>query len=307
MPDVRWTSVLAALVAGCEGAPSVLDPPTGTWDCAALPSEPLAQEPFGGAVANEDLTFDAEGYLVGADENRSLWRTHRDGDRTLVMPQSGVTAGLRLMGWDGRLASAQYNTNAIYAIDLQTGSRELLVGGLATPSGIEIGLDASIWFGELNGDRVQRYHVPPEPLHVVAEGLLRPNGVSFNETYDRLYVAATDESRIYAIDIDPETLEPIGEPWVLVEEAGTGIDGLSVDACGNIYASWWSKARIDRYSADGSEHEVLVDEGGAPHALGNFAWGAAAQDWPRTTIYAVETGRGTVRAIDLGVGEKPRP
>ena len=106
--------------------------------------------------------------------------------------------------------------------------------------------------------------------------------------HTQLYVAATGEGRIYVIDIDPDTQEPVGVPRVFVEDAGDGIDGLSVDACGNVYASWWSKARIERYTSEGEGPEVLVDEPGARFGLGNFAWGVEEHGWSPTTT-AIDT------------------
>ena len=294
--------VILALACGPSGVETGIG---GPWDCAALPTAPFEQESFP-AIANEDITFDASGNLVGADVFSNLWRTDLSGASSIVLPSSGVTAGLRLMPWDGTLASAQYATNAIYRIDPISGARELLVAGLSTPSGIEIGPDESIWFGELNGDRIQRYHVPTGTLFVVAEGLLRPNGLTFNRDFDQLYVAATDESRIYVIDIDPVSFEAVGEPRVFAENAGEGIDGLEVDACGNVYAAWWSQARIDRYGPDGSGPEPIAFFPEANFALGNFAWGDVTHGWDPETIFIVETGLGTVRSLRLGVGGKTR-
>ncbi len=289
-------------LSGCRAQPPPVRPGV---DCDHLPASPLASEPFP-AVANEDIAFDGEGNLVGADFATTLWSTDLSGNAKPIMPSSGVEAGLRLMGWDGTLASAQYATNAIFRINPKTGSKELLVGGLSTPSGIEIGDDHSVWFGELNGDRVQRYDADTRTLHVIASGIGRPNGLTFNRSYDRLYVAATGEGHIYEIDIDPLTKEPIGERRVFIADAGNGIDGLSVDACGNLYAGWWSEARIDRYTAEGVGPETLVYEPYSNFGLGNFAWGEEAFGWEPTDIYAVEFGNDTVRRIQLGVGEKPR-
>jgi len=277
-----------------------------TWDCDNLPGRPLAQEDFPGH-ANEDITMDAQGYIVGADRFRNLWRTDVDGHTTLIIPDTGVNAGLRLMWWNGKLASASYVTDAIWEIDPETGATELMVGGLSTPSGIEIGADRALWFGELNGNRVQRYHPESDTLTLITDQLLRPNGLTFNNAYDRLYVAATEEGHIYAIDIDPDTSEVIGEPWIFVANAGNGIDGLSVDACDNLYAGWWAEARIERWKPDGSGYELLVDKPVRDFALGNWVWGNADFGWNPTSIFAVKFGDAQIRRFELGVGEKSRP
>jgi len=290
------------VTSGCMPDPVV----PAAADCDALPTGPFVLEPFP-ASANEDIGMDSEGFLVGADNSGSLWRTDATGERTLVLPASGIDAGLRAMWWDDTLASVQYGTNALFRIDPRVGSRELLLGGLWTPSGIEIGPDHGVWFTELNGDRVQRFDTRTGESTVIAEGIRRPNGLTLNRAYDRLYVAATDDDQIVAIDIDPTTRLPLGPPEVFVDGAGDGIDGLSVDACGNVYAAWWSRRRIERWDAQGGRHEVLIDDPGSSAPLGNFAWGAEAFGWSPTTIYAVVQGPGTVVAIELGVREKPRP
>ncbi len=276
------------------------------WDCEDLPGRMLEQTDFPGH-ANEDITIDAQGFIVGADRFKNLWRTDVDGSSTLILPDSGVDAGLRLMWWNGKLASASYQTDAIWEIDPETGTRELLVGGLATPSGIEIGADRAIWFGELNGDRVQRFDPESGELSLITDQLLRPNGLTFNDAYDRLYVAATEEGHIYAIDIDPLTSEVLGEPWIFVANAGNGIDGLAVDACDNLYAGWWSAARIERWGPDGGGYELLVDKPARDFALGNWTWGNAELGWSPTSIFAVKFGQAQIRRFELGVGEKSRP
>jgi len=280
--------------------------PATTWDCDNLISSPLVQEDFPGH-ANEDITMDAQGYLVGADAFRNLWRTDVNGQTSMILPDTGVNAGLRLMWWNGKLASASYVTDAIWEIDPENGATELLVGGLASPSGIEIGADRAIWFGELNADRVQRYHPESGELTLITDQLLRPNGLTFNNAYDRLYVAATEEGHIYAIDIDPLTSEVIGEPWIFVANAGNGIDGLSVDACDNLYAGWWAEARIERWNSDGTGYELLVDKPNKDFALGNWTWGNPEAGWSPTSIFAVKFGDAEIRRFELGVGEKNRP
>ena len=272
-------------------------------DCSALPRSPLVSESIVG-WANEDITFDLDGFLVGADNDQNLWRTALDGTQTLVLPNSGVRAGLRVMK-DGRIASAQYATGAIYAIDPATGSKELMVGSLEAPTGIETA-DESIWFTEIWGQRVSRYHVPTDTLEVLALGYEKAQGISFSPDYDRLYFAAIGEDRIYVMDTDPVTLDVISQPRVFAEGTGTSLDGLGVDICGNVYTGSWELARIERWTADGDGPEVLVNEPNAGHALGNFVWGVEEFGWDPLSIYVVETGAATVRRIELGVPEKPR-
>jgi len=279
---------------------------TTSWDCDNLKTRPLDQEDFPGH-ANEDITMDAQGFIVGADRFRNLWRTDREGQTEMIVPDTGVNAGLRLMWWNGKLASASYVTDAIWEIDPETGATELMVGGLSSPSGIEIGADRAIWFGELNGNRVQRYHPESGELRLITDQLLRPNGLTFNNAYDRLYVAATEEGHIYAIDIDPQTSEVVGEPWIFVADAGHGIDGLSVDACDNLYAGWWAEARIERWNSEGSGYELLVDKPARDFALGNWVWGNADFGWSPTSIFVVKFGDAEIRRFELGVGEKSRP
>ena len=275
------------------------------YDCAALPGAPVSESVPG--WANEDITFDLDGYLVGADNDQNLWRTTVDGVSTVVLPNSGVRAGLRTLWWDGRIASAQYATGAIYLIDPATGSKELLIGSLEAPTGIETGLDESIWFTEIWGERVSRFHLPTGTLTVLAEGYEKAQGISFSPDYDKLYFAAIGEDRIYVMDVDPATMDTISQPRVFAEGTGTSLDGLGVDACGNVYTGSWELANINRWTPDGEGPDVLVNEPNAGHALGNFVWGVEAFGWDPMSIYVVETGAATVRRIELGVPEKPRP
>lgn len=87
---------------------------------------------------------------------------------------------------------------------------------------------------------------------VLAEGLRIGNGLCFSPAGDVLYVTDTPARVILAADYDPATGRA-GQPRRHIETAGmeTGVDGATVDAAGNLWATLVTIGEIGCFAPDG--------------------------------------------------------
>ena len=73
-----------------EGAPDSVD-------CENLPRGPIEYDTMPGFLTAEDFAFDADGNVVGVDENGNIVRVNAAGEIQLAIPNVGDTAGIRFL------------------------------------------------------------------------------------------------------------------------------------------------------------------------------------------------------------------
>ncbi len=83
------------------------------------------------------------------------------------------------------------------------------------------------------------------------------------------------------------------------ESIGTGqLDGLNVDACGNIYVTEFVEGLIWRIDAD---HGPAVAVTNLPsNWIPNLHWGVGTAGWEPTTLYVSDRDQGRMFALDVG-------
>jgi gluconolactonase len=111
--------------------------------------------------------------------------------------------------------------------------------------------DGGIYFTEPSGSNVlsltgRVFYLPPGEnavLRVFTGGMAFPNGVALSPNEARLYVAEFSQNRILAFNTNPAT--PGGNPFIFAQfEGGTGPDGMTVDANGNVYAAHFNAGEV---------------------------------------------------------------
>lgn len=85
---------------------------------------------------------------------------------------------------------------------------------------------------------------------------------------------------------------------------GGGIDGVSVDACGYVYVTEFTRATVWRITPDGAEIEALAEL--PAELVPNAHWGPGAGGFEADRLYALSREQGTLYEIPIGIGEKPR-
>jgi hypothetical protein len=85
---------------------------------------------------------------------------------------------------------------------------------------------------------------------------------------------------------------------VMLQGPGGGIDGLGVDACGNVYATEFTSGIIWRIDPSGqSEQLVRVPSSWIP----NVKWGQDQGGFSSTTLYVADRDKGRLFALPVGV------
>ena len=89
-----------------------------------------------------------------------------------------------------------------------------------------------------------------------------------------------------------------GGVCVAYEPSGGGIDGMGVDACGNVYASEYVYGKVWRISPEG-ELELLTElpSGWIP----NIKWGRGLGGFSRDTMYVADRDSGRLFGVYVGV------
>lgn len=162
-----------------------------------------------------------------------------DGDRQLLFTETGLFIRHER---DGRLE----RHCEIEADNSVTRSNDARVH----PSG-------AFWLGTM-GKRADKaagaiyWHRAGEVRRLFA-GVTIPNSISFSPDGGTAYFADTEEGILHAVDCDPETGMPHGEPRVFVDGRGMdgGIDGSVVGAEGRLWNARWGAGVLDCYSPAG--------------------------------------------------------
>jgi sugar lactone lactonase YvrE len=282
-----------------EGSSGAGPDPGPSVDCDVLPQGPLPYTIKVGPKASEDLAFDHEGNLVGAADG-NLFRSPYDGEPTLwVAGAGGFIAGLRATS-SGVFIYADNDVGSLIRINPQ-GNKEVVLGGLLYANGLEVDLDGHIYVAEQEGGRVRRVDVETGEFTIVAEGLESPNGLSFSPNYRKLYVGSFGGGTITTIDLDDGSVE------LLRDAIGYGLlDGMAVDACGNIYVCEYGGAALWRVSPDGQALAPLAEFTQHTMWIPNLQWGSGVGGWDRQTLYVLDFSQNRVFEVPVGVPDKPR-
>lgn len=288
-----------------EGASSTTDDSTtgAPIDCAALPQGPLTYTIKPGPTATEDLAFDDQGNLIGASAG-NLFKTPFDGPSQLWVPGAGgFIAGLRATA-KGVVVYADNDTMTLFRVN-PAGFKEMVLGGLEYANGLEVDLDGFVYVAEQSGGRVRRVDPATGQFTILAEGLSAPNGLSFSPDYRTLYVGSFGGGTITAIALH-EDMTAAGTSLFKQAIGSGGLDGMGVDACGNVYVCEFGPAIVWRFSPDGTKDEQLVNLGGETAWIPNLQWGSGIGGWDRETLYVLDFSGNRVFEVPVGVTDKPR-
>jgi sugar lactone lactonase YvrE len=295
--------------AGDQRAADTSKTPTAA-ECAALPSGPFTPErvgqPFNGS---EDFTFDGQGHVVGK-KGSALVRVGLTAEgafsgETNLASLPGQTYGVRYHP-NGSLIAAIPGAGKIVSI-APGGQVTDLLTGLRSPNGIWIDFDANIWFTEFGGNKVSKLAADGTVTALVSGSAMAQgaDGIAYDPAHKRLYYTEYQKARINRLDLDAAT--PTPTPVTVATIPGTALDGMAMDACGNVYAvdngnSRLYRVRVDDQGAATAAPELLAE---LPTNIAAAVFGAGPGFDPQK-IYM--TGNpGTVYAIPVGVGSAPIP
>lgn len=242
----------------------------GGLDCGNLPAGPLMVDEFifdgtpldGNA---EDMTFSSVGSIIvrnGAD----LVQISPAGTVTNIPTMVALpdTLGLRWRA-DGNIVANSLTTNEILLIE-PTGAVSQLWGGLNIPNGIYPSVDGNyIFFTDFTIPQAAYIDNAGTMLTELGLGGVeapQANGIIYDPDRDFVYYVSYGPGILWRVDVtdlanpgDPQNILTIG-PTAMGDLVG--LDGLAMDACGNLYI-------VDQnQGAPGSLFRVELDVAGDP-------------------------------------------
>ena len=273
----------------CAGAPDCSGEDGPFVDCDAVPDRPPRGERIPGARGYHGLAFDTAGLLVGSD-NSSLIRVDRDGDAEVWVPGMGVLqqmvflpdGDLLVSGADGGLRRVTPD-----------GGVEVVAPDLHAYS-VLLGPDGGVYSGSTLGaadTAVTRTDLSTGESTVIArldEGI-GARALNFNRDFSTLYIGSAGglgTGALFALAMD-EDMEPEGDPELFADDLGLGwIDGIAVDACGQLYVPESRSLSLYRVSPYG-EVETYVD------------WSAAEEGYGHDVVFGSGVGGWSAEALHL--------
>lgn len=273
------------------------------FDCNALAPLPVTVTALAGFSGSEDFAFDAEGNLVSNAEG-NITRQTKAGVSTLLSPNVGETAGMRYLS-TGELVVAQVDTGNILRITA-SGVSSTLLAGFSYPNGLEVDKDDFVYVAEHDAGRVRRVNSATGEFTIIAEGLTRPNGLSFSPDYKTLYVNSFGGGTVHTITVDdqgkwsaPLLLGSVPEGGFGFEHGG--LDGMAVDACGNAYVTEYVKGIVWRFTPEG-EREIVANL--PSFWIPNLHWGTGVGGWDPKVLYVMDREEGRVFELAVNIEEK---
>ena len=242
----------------------------------------------------EGPAADADGNLYFTDiTNKRIYRWSPGEGLTTVRERSGGAIGLRV-DLDGTLLVCEMDNRRVTAIDARghlTVLADLYEGQrFNSPNDLWVDPRGGIYFTdprygstddqEIGGYHV--YHLSPDrsEVRLVADDLVRPNGIVGTPDGGRLYVADHGAGRTYVYT--PREDGSLADKRLFVAQ---GADGMTMDELGNVYLTG---SDITIYNPSGEPIRSIA----VPEAPANLTFGGAEGTTlfitARTSLYAIE-------------------
>ncbi len=284
-----------------------VDPPDNVIDCAAIPPGPFDLVPLSGPLASEDLTFDDAGNLVGSND-KAIFKTQFGGQPKLFALNTDFHAGIRYLP-NGHVVYADNNAGKIVRVNPE-GVKVTAAFGFVWPNGIAVHPDGWLVFTDMQDDALYRLDPMTGDIELIAD-VYFPNGVAFGPLYDRVYVGTSGESHTIFVGrfgADGQ-LGPMKVHTTGIGGAGSLLDGIGVDACGNVYSADFDGEAIFRLPPSGGSATKIIDSSGleGTHYLPMVQWGTGLGGWDPLTVYIPDTTTKKVFSAYLGVPGKTKP
>ena len=271
-------------------------------DCDSLPAAPIEPELVTEVFDDsEDIAFDGKGHIVGK-QGAAIVQVDAAETVTDLANLADQVYGLRYHV-DGNLIAALPQQGRLVRIS-STGEVTDWVSGLSGPNGIYPDLDGNVWVTEFGGGKVTRVGMDGQK-NPVASGTSAnaPNGIVLDASKSILFYTEYQEGKIQRVDTDVADAMPVEVVTIL----DAALDGLVLDACGNLYAVDQGNSRVYRLKLDAEG--VLM---GAPELLAtlpqnvaNAQFGSGDGFDPQKLYLAGVPG--AVYSIDAGVPGAPVP
>lgn len=265
--------------------------------CANLPSGPFQPQSIGQLFqGSEDFTFDGKGHMVGKRGN-ALVRVGSSGTEAITdLP--GQVYGLRYHP-NGTLIAAIPGSGKLVKVS-PSGQVNDFITGLGTPNGVYVDFDGTTYVTEFGGSKVAKVAADGTKTDIVtgttsAQGA---NGIVIDSAKGLLFYTEYQKGKIHRLKVDGSDLTPT----LVATIPGARLDGMVLDACGNVYAVDQGSSKLYRVRTDAAGAAAAAPEliASFPTNVANAQWGSG-QGFDAAKLY-VTGNPGTVYTLDLGVG-----
>jgi sugar lactone lactonase YvrE len=286
-----------------HGTPA-LPPPPGEaplFDCMNLPQQPASVTELEGPRGYHDVAFDSEGYLLGYD-GFNLIRVDVEGHVQVVATGLGVIEGMDWLPDETLVVASEIGLTMVAPSGAQIPlSRDIRAYG------VTVGPDGMVYAA----DNVRLYRA--DPLTQKVEILVDPakfgeswlpRTIQFDVDHSLIYIGTLGSS-VYVAPVDEGfNLLAKPHPFALVGAQATYLDGLGVDACGNVYIPNYETRALFRSEPDGLVSLYLQQEANLyGHGL---EWGNGVGGWKGDALYLPQPydSNGVVEVV-VGIPGRP--
>ncbi len=271
-------------------------------DCNSLPAAPIEPELVTEVFDDsEDIAFDGKGHIVGK-QGAAIVQVDAADTVTDLANLPDQVYGLRYHV-DGNLIAALPQQGRLVRIS-STGEVTEWVSGLGGPNGVYPDFDGNVWVTEFQGGKVTRVGMDGQKNPVASGASANaPNGIALDANKHILFYTEYQEGKIQRVDTDVADAMPVEVVTIL----DAALDGLVLDACGNLYAVDQGNSRLYRLKLDAEgilmgAPELLAT---LPQNVANAQFGSGDGFDPNKLYLAGVPG--AVFSIDAGVPGAPVP
>jgi sugar lactone lactonase YvrE len=265
-----------------------------------------------GDVAGMGLLPDGSIVFCNVDEG-SLQRVYANGSVTTVLGALLYPNGLDI-GPDGFVYVAENGAGRVRRVNVETGEFTVVAMGLQGPNGVAFSADPNLFYvGSFEGSGVYRVTMPSPGQLGQASVFARPNGSQLKEPtlacpemqegaaceVPGQFEGGTCRRLANVIDCAKDTTIRACDGFDCTSaEHGGGIDGLGVDACGNVYASEYEYGNIWRVSPSGTLEQLAS----LPAMwIPNLKWGRGLGGFETNVLFVADRDEGRLFAVSVGV------
>ncbi|MFK0402024.1 SMP-30/gluconolactonase/LRE family protein [Microbacterium sp. NPDC090225] len=230
-----------------------------------------------GGTLLEGPTFGGDGRLYFVDvmapageakvlaldlESRNVAEVFTDGASAFTSAQFGHDDRLYLTD----IASGSVLSLEADGSDPQTVFTGEVEGSVVLPDDLAFDGDGSMFVTDTRGMQDPGWQAPGRVIRIDSDGvasvlardLPSPNGISFDEQGDGLWVAQYNANRLdyYALNEDRTAVKE-AYPGIYVDAGRARVDSTAVDSDGNIYQAFHGLAQINVYSNDGKLIQII--------------------------------------------------